>query len=741
MLSGLAALAAGLLMLRWMPGLPPLWWLYLQLVLGLLLLGSRAWRLGLFALGLGWACLSAQWALDDRLAPGLDGQVRWLEGRVVGLPASAEGVVRFELEDIHADRAHLPGRLRLSWHQGPPVLAGERWRLAVSLKRPRGLVNPATFDYEAWLLARRIGATGSVKAGERLQAAEGPVAWREALRQRLLAVDAQGRAGGLAALVLGDGSGLRDADWQLLRDTGTTHLMVISGQHITLFAGVLYGLVALLARFGLWPRRLPWLPWACTLAFAGGLGYGLLAGFEVPVQRACVMLAVVLLWRVRFRHLGVLTPLLAALCVVLLAEPLVVLQPGFWLSFGAVALLVLAFAGRLGAWPWWLTWWRAQWVMGLGLAPLLMALALPISFSGPLANLLAVPWISLLVLPLALLGTLLLGVPLLGEALLWLAGGALELLFLVLAWIALQLPAWIPAQIPFWAWGLGALGALLLIAPAGLPVRALGLALLLPMLFPPLDRPAHGEAEVRVLDVGQGLSVLVRTREHALLYDAGLRRGDFDLGERVVVPTLRGLGVSRLDLMLISHGDADHAGGAMAVGRGLAVKRVLSGEPERLPVVLGAERCSAGEAWRWDGVDFRIWQPPPGGDSNDSSCVLAVQAGGERLLLAGDLSARGEAAWIASGQPLAARWLVAGHHGSRTSSSSFFLRAVAPEKVLISRGHLNAYGHPHPLVVSRIEALPAGLHDTAVEGQLLLQLGRGGEPESEREKSVFWREK
>lgn len=741
MVSGLATLAAGLLLLRWMPILPSVWWLCLQLVFGLALLASPAWRLGLLLIGLGWACMSAQWALEDRLEPRLDGQVRWLEGRVVGLPSVADGVVRFELEDVSSTRARLPGRLRVSWHSGPHVLAGERWRLAVRLKRPRGLVNPATFDYEAWLLARRIGATGSVKAGELLEAASGPAAWRDALRQRLMQVDAWGRSGGLAALVLGDGSGLQDRDWRLLQDTGTTHLMVISGQHITLFAGVLYGLVAMLARFGLWPRRCPWLPWACALAFAAGVGYGVLAGFDVPVRRACVMLAVVLLWRLRFRHLGFLTPLLVALCIVLLAEPLVVLQPGFWLSFGAVVLLILAFSGRIGAWRWWETWWRAQWVMGLGLAPLLLALALPISLSGPLANLVAVPWISLVVLPLALLGTLLINIPLLGEGLLWLSGGALELLFQMLAWTADRLPAWIPVQVPLWAWLLGALGVLLLIAPAGLPIRALALALLMPMLYPPQERIAPGRAEVRVLDVGQGLSVLVRTREHALLYDAGPRKGDFDIGERVVVPTLRGLGLSHLDLMLISHADSDHAGGAMAVRRGLRVGHVLTGELDRLPPGLGAQACPSDADWTWDGVSFRIWQSPLVGDSNERSCVLAVEAGGERILLSGDLGARGEAAWIASGQSLSARWLVAGHHGSRTSSSSAFLRAVAPEKVVFSRGHLNPYGHPHPLVVARIRALPAEIHDTAEQGHLLLHLGGNREPETGREKSVFWREK
>ncbi|WP_375738452.1 DNA internalization-related competence protein ComEC/Rec2 [Pseudomonas boanensis] len=739
--SGLAAFAAGLLLLRALPMLPPVWWLWPQLLLGVLLLAGRGWRLGFFLVGLSWASLAAQWALDDRLEPGLDGQTRWLEGRVVGLPQRNDGVARFELTDLTSRRARLPGRLRLAWHGGPEIHAGDRWRLAVTLKQPRGLVNPATFDYEAWLLGRHIGGTGSVKAGERLEPAEGPAAWRDQLRQRLLQVDAHGRQGGLAALVMGDGSGLDSKDWRILQDTGTTHLMVISGQHITLLASVLYGFVALLARFGFWPGRVPWLPAACAAAFAGALGYGFLAGFDVPVRRACVMIAVVLLWRLRFRHLGIVTPLLLALCLVLLTDPLVVLQPGFWLSFGAVALLLLVFGGRLGAWIWWQAWWRAQWTMALGLAPLMVALALPISISGPLANLVAVPWVSLIVLPLGLLGTLSLPVPVIGEGLLWLAGGALDWLFILLAWIAGQWPAWIPEAVSLWGWALGALGVILLLLPAGIPLRALGAMLLLPALFPPSPRPLVGHADIWLLDVGQGLSVLVRTREHALLYDAGPRRGDFDLGERIVVPVLRGLGVDRLDLMLLSHADSDHAGGASAVQRGLAVEGVVSGEPDRLPAELAASGCKAGDEWSWDGVRFATWQWPGAQDSNDKSCVLSVEARGERMLLSGDLGARGEAAWVAGTQYLRARWLVAGHHGSRTSSSPILLRAVAPERVLISRGAHNPYGHPHPLVVSRIMGLPAAILDTAERGALLIRLGHYVEAEAYRDKPVFWREK
>ena len=446
MRTGMMALALGLLALRFLPALPPVWlWLAMP-VAGLMLLPFRTYPLAFYLFGLSWACANAQWALDDRLPSALDGETRWIEGRVTGLPRHDDGVVRFEMADIESRRTRLPRQMRVAWYGGPPVQSGERWRLAVKLKRPAGLLNPQAFDYQAWLLAQRIGATGSAKSGERLAPAQR--AWRDGIRQRLMMVDAQGRSGALTALVLGDGAGLSREDWQVLQDTGTVHLLVISGQHIGLLAGVVYLLIAGLARVGWWPNRLPWLPWACGLAFAAALGYGMLAGFGVPVQRACLMLGLVLLWRLRFRHLGAWWPLLLAFNGILLLEPLASLQPGFWLSFAAVAVLILTFGGRLGPWRWWQAWTRAQWLIAIGLCPLLLALGLSNSLSGPLANLFAVPWISLVVLPPALLGTLLLPVPYVGEKLLWLAGGLIDWWFRVLGLVSGQVPAWVPTAVP-----------------------------------------------------------------------------------------------------------------------------------------------------------------------------------------------------------------------------------------------------------------------------------------------------
>ncbi|WP_060485501.1 DNA internalization-related competence protein ComEC/Rec2 [Pseudomonas sp. NBRC 111123] len=734
MRTGMFALALGLLSLGFLPFLPSVGWLLLLVLGGGVCACTRLWPLGCFVLGLCWACWSAQQALDERLAAGLDGRTLWLEGRVAGLPTRTAQGVRFELEQPRSRRAELPRRLQLSWFNGPAIRAGEHWRLAVTLQRPAGLLNPHGPDREAQLLARRIGATGTVKAGQVLHAA--PPGWRDALRERLLNVDALGQEAALVALVLGDGAGLARDQWQVLQATGTVHLMVISGQHIGLVAGLLYALIAGLARWGLWPRDWPWLPWACGLALTAALAYGWLAGGGVPVQRACLMLTVVLLWRLRFRQLGAMFPLLLALNLVLLAEPLAVLLPGFWLSFAAVAILICSFAARLGGWRPWEAWTRAQWVIAVGLLPVLLATGLPVSLTAPLANVLAVPWVSLGVLPLALLGTLLLPLAGIGEGLLWLAGGMLDLLLRLLALIAAWRPAWTPPALPVHAWLLVCIGALLWLLPRGVPVRGLGGVLLL-ALWVPREPVPHGQVEVWQLDVGQGLAVLLRTRHHALLYDAGPAKGEIDLGERVVLPTLRKLGVGSLDLMLISHAHADHAGGAAAIERGLPVRQMIGGEA--LDDVQ-LQPCISGEHWTWDGVRFSLWRWADGQSSNDRSCVLLVEAQGERLLLAGDIEAGAERAWLAQNEAPRIDWLQAPHHGSRTSSSEAFIRATAARGVLISRGRNNSFGHPHAQVVERYGRHGVAIHDTAKEGGLRLVLGSHGDVEGVRRQRRFWRE-
>ena len=729
------ALAAGMLILVALPTLPSTSLLLTSALIGVLALWRKYVCLGLFLLGFCWACCNAQWALEDRLNPRFDGQTVWLTGVVEGLPEVKEGVTRFYLVDAYSRRGELPKRMRLSWYHAPSMIAGETWRVAVKLRTPDGSVNPQSFDYSAWLLGKRVGATGTVKAGEKKAGASVLASARNNLRQHILQTSAHEREGAVAALVIGDGSGLSQSDWRVLRDTGTVHLLVISGQHVSLLALSVYALIALVARLGLWPAAVPWLPWACALALCSAIGYGLLAGMEVPVQRACLMVALMLLWRLKYRHVPITTPLLVALVVVLLVEPLVVLQAGFWLSFIAVFVLIWVFAQRLGPWHPLKAWWWAQWCMAIALLPALIALGLPISFTAPIANLVAVPWVSLVSVPLSLLGTVLLPIPALGETLVGLAGLSLKVLFYFLELLSEWRPAYLPSYVPAIFWLLGALGALVALAPAGVPIRFLGVCLMLPMLFPPEQKPVLGHAEVWVLDVGQGLSVLVRTHRHALLYDAGPKRGEFDSAERMIIPSLAYLNVRALDTLLISHADSDHAGGTAAVLSNMPVNNRISGEPKRLGMGFG--KCMA-ERWEWDQVRFQTYQWAEANDSNQRSCVLMVEANGERLLLTGDIDTHAER-WLTEQGDMAAHWLLAPHHGSRSSSSIKLLEAVAPKAVLISRGKHNNFNHPHPWVIRRYEKIAAEIYDTALEGAVTIKLGAFEDGQRLKRSPRFWR--
>lgn len=335
---------------------------------------------------------------------------------------------------------------------------------------------------------------------------------------------------------------------------------------------------------------------------------------------------------------------------------------------------------------------------------------------------------------------LLLAIPLIGESLLWLAGGAMDGLFRWLTFMADLAPAWTGPHVPVWVWPLSLLGAVLLLLPKGLPMRPLGWPMLLLCVFPPQKTVPAGQVEVLQLDVGQGLAILLRTRDHTLLYDAGPRFGDFDIGERVVLPAIRRAGIRQLDTLLLSHADSDHAGGAAAVRKGLPVARVLAGDVGRMPAELSAESCRNGETWTWDEVNFSTWIWEQAAEGNQASCVLSVEANGERLLLTGDIDVEAERAMLDDGFDVRAQWLQSPHHGSRSSSSRAFLRAVGARDVLISRGRNNAFGHPHPLVMSRYAWSGMEIHDSAELGAITLQLGAYEEAWAERRTRRFWRD-
>nr|WP_255682040.1 DNA internalization-related competence protein ComEC/Rec2 [Luteimonas sp. BDR2-5] len=731
--------ATGCLLL---PALPPAWGLGMALAGGAFgwVRGRRWFRFaGALVVGAALCGLHAAHSLSLQLPASMARADVAISGRVVQLPVHEPQRTHF-LFRVDADDAipaALRGRLlRLSWYDDRDdadsrrfdIAAGSDWTFTARVRAPRGLRNPGWFDGEKHAMARRIAAVGYVRSREplaRTATGQGVDAWRDAVARRIdAAVDGEA-ARYVRALAIGDTRMLADTDWEALRATGLTHLVAISGFHV----GMVGGFFALLAT-GLWwllpglGRRLPRPQAAAIVALLGATFYAAVAGWELPTVRTVLMIAVVVVARLARRHLRISDALAYAAIAVVLVDPMAVLSAGFWLSFAGVAWLVwcLPDARELSLLRGLLA---SQWVATLGLLPLTVILFGQASLAGPLANLVAIPWWSLVVVPLALLGTGLEAVASgSGDWAWWLAARAFDLSWPLFDWLASSPFAlwWLPE--PRWfALPLALVAAFWLLLPRGVPGKWLAALLWLPLLWPDRDLPRHGEAELVVLDVGQGLSVLVRTAGHAVLYDAGPAVPDgFDAGERVVVPALHALGVRRLDAVVVSHADADHVGGFAAVQRRFDAPVVFAPRHEG---IAGAAPCLMGGGWRMDGVDFRFLHPdlyfPP--FRNPSSCVLRIETAHGSALLPGDIDAVVERLLVhRDADALRADVVLAAHHGSGGSSDPAFVDASGARHVLVSAGHDNRFGHPQAGVVDRWRRAGASVADTAGQGALRIRL-------------------
>jgi competence protein ComEC len=764
------AFAAGIIVLQMQLELPPagLW----ALAGGLLALPAVRWRrawtgrllgvLAFFALGFAWAAWRADIRLADALGAEWEGRDIEVIGVVATLPQDFSQGTRFEfaVEKPLTATAIVPQRIMLSWYQGQrdgeefvrqPVRPGERWQMTVRLKRPHGNANPGGFDYEAWLLERNIRATGYVRQNppQRL----GEMVWQpeyvvERLRHGvrasfadMLPAERYPWAGILVALVIGDQRAIQGDLWTTFNRTGTTHLMSISGLHVTMVAA----LFALLAG-RVW-RRVPALalrlPAQRAALLAGCLAaflYVLLAGFAVPAQRTLYMLLVAALAMGAGRVIAPSRTLCLALLVVLLLDPWAVLAAGFWLSFAAVGALLYvgaAVVGEAGGWRERIrAWGVVQWAATLASLPILLLVFQQFSLVSPLANALAIPVISFVVTPLALLAAVIPWWPIAA-----LAHAVLGWLMVFLEWCA-GWPVWQAPAPPLWAAIVAGLGVAICLLPRGMPGRLLGVVLLLPAIFWPVSRPAEGEAWVTVLDVGQGLAVIVRTRDHTLIYDPGpLYSAESDAGQRVVVPYLRSLGIDTVDVLMVTHRDSDHAGGTASVKSALAVGAVVSSLGDA-----GSEPCRNGQDWFWNGVRLAVLHPETQDyaetrKSNNLSCVLRIDAGGRRMLLTSDIEARDELALLRR-DPAALRAdvLLVPHHGSRTSSTPEFIAAVGAPDVMIPVGYRNRFGHPKADVVARYGATGSRLWRTDRDGALRVTLdGQGVIVKSWRnERRRYW---
>ena len=753
-------LLAGVLAVQWLPALPPR---MVCLALAIIALGL-AWRAprlrwlawGLF--GVAWACWRGGWAMESRLPRDWEGRDLQVVGTISDLPMRRDDATGFVLSVARAELDGAPvtwrGRVRVNWYNSaPPIEPCSRWRLTLRLKRPRGLINPGGSDSERTALERGIVATGYVRddpSNIPLDAAgfclDGV---RDAISRGIAARVADTHdASLLQVFAVGDTRGLNQRDWEVARANGIPHLISISGFHVgvaalfgTWLARLLYWVLPA------WGLRVPRPQAHAVFALLAAGVYSALAGFGLPTVRTLLMIGVVALARCLRRQPSGLQSLAMALVVVLLFDPLSVLAAGFWLSFVGVAILMLCLTTRGRGLRGFLHELSAgQMVMTLSLLPLTMWFFGEASLVGALSNLIAVPFVSFVIVPCALLGMVLLGLcPPLAAPMLWLAGKLSHAQW----WLLEQMATWPGAhwylpEVRSWALLLATVGALWLFAPRGVPMRWLSALLFLPLLLPPRPSMGEGAFQLWVLDVGQGLAVLLRTQHHALVYDAGARYpSDFDLGEAVVLRSMRALGIAGLDLLVASHADNDHAGGVPAVARAFPAAERHSGEPERLSLPMAP--CVAGQSWNWDGVILRVL--PSGaasGVSNDRSCVLLIEGRAGRALLTGDISSRIEPAVAGDLPPGPPLVLCVPHHGSRSSSSASFIQATQPMLALISSGWRHRFRHPHPLVIQRYEDADVPWLNTATSGAIQVDFPPDAPPRLTfqwcRYQPRYWRE-
>lgn len=724
------AFLSGCLLVAWLPQLPSLYWLLTLFPLIFIAWHRSQWIIVWFIVAVIWTSVQAQFRLDNQLDVTIERQDILVTGFISSLSHHNDQRVRFEFKPENPNR-NLPAKIRLSWYYPSEIIpqANEKWQFLVRLKAPRGMANPGGFDYESWLFQQRIGATGYIRESEqnqKLQTAS-PLSiqyWRARLIDNIsTTLENSPHLALVEGLAVGNRDRMLPQQWETLRQTGTSHLLAISGLHIGLAAALGFFVAKMLWRIR--GQRLLILSDRQAGAIGGlllALFYALLAGLSIPTQRALVMVTVVMLSIFIKRRIDPLQIVSLSLILVLFIDPFATLSAGFWLSFAAVFCILYVAHYRQPA-P------KCLWIhihlwIAVGLTPLLILFFQETSIIAPLANLLAVPLVSFMIVPLLLLAMALFSLNLaIASWVLQLTEQLLSLLWWYLDWLAqLPLSVW---HTPFFSPelpGLSIIGTVLLLAPRGWPLRWLSVMFIAPLFLYTPNRPDAAEVWFTLLDVGQGLSAVVQTQHHTLVFDTGPAFGEFDTGSAVVVPFLRYHGVTELDSLIISHADNDHIGGAKAVLAYYPTNTILSSDPAKLDK---SQFCRQGQSWQWDQVHFEILHPKlhHNGSRNDLSCVLKITSQYGTVLLTGDIEREAEIHLVKNyAEALAADILVAPHHGSRTSSSRSFIKQVSPDMVLFASGYKNRFNFPAAEVVARYDEMGSQTFQTGELGALSIKL-------------------
>lgn len=725
----------------WFSNIPNLILLGLCTILSLLIFFRLKNRLLLlfvgFSCGLFWVMLFSTLHLDHRIDKSVEGKDISIKGTVTSIPMIDQNNVsfNFKTDDFNQQKRKL--NLKLTWYETQTYLqAGETWRLTVRLKRPHGFMNPGGFDYEAQLFEENIAATGYVvNTPDNYQLSATKYSYPiTKLRQTIqTAVTAHfshdSLVGFLPALLVGSRQYITQPQWQVLRATGTNHLIAIAGLHIGLVAGFIFVMISFLWRQSYHLTLLiPAKQIAAIFSVFSALCYSFLAGFPIQTQRAMIMLSILLFVVLIKRHLLPWQTYFYALIIVLILNPLNVVMAGFWMSFVAVAVIIYGMQGRLSNRGIWWEWGRVQYVIMIGLIPVTMFIYHETSSVGLMANIIAVPWFAFVIMPLCVLSLFFFMFShQLAYLCLWLVLRNLHILWAILTFLSQQtISLWHPANLSIITLISASIGILLLLASKGFYCRELCIIFFLPLFFSPKNVPQSGDIWFTLLDVGQGLSAIIQTKNHTMIYDTGPKFSEnFNAGDAVIIPYLQVNNIWRINTIMISHGDSDHIGGSFAIIKSLSVNQILTIVPQRFQS--HAAFCYAGERWVWDDVTFEVLWPMQGDyfNDNNSSCVLKVSNGKESILLTGDIQKPVEEKLIEQYQTeLHSTILVAPHHGSKTSSSFPFINAVKPTFVLYGVGYRNRFHFPNKSVVNRYHLVGVTQYQTSDAGAIMFKISQ-----------------
>ncbi len=729
----------GIALLQWLPVLPALLWpcIATAILFSCCFIGNNILRkisILLFALCLGftWAAFQAKRTLSKKLPETDFGKVISAEGWVASIPKKTRLGLQFQFRLKHANGKPENGLVQVSWYQQyEDIQVGDEWRFSLKLKHIHGLMNPDGFDYQRWAFMHGIVAKGYIIDRVKPHLIQRhswkyPITHYRARLQHLIqnTIKEPSYSAIITALSIGAKSLITPDLWRVFQRTGTSHLIAISGLHVGMVAAAIYFLLAWLWRC--FPRFLLYIPAQRVGALASiivACTYGLLVGFSLPTQRAVIMIAVLMLSQLLSRYLLLWRRLLLAFVIVVALQPLALFSASFWLSFSAVFWIAYAMVED--------SWWRLQLAVFVGLMPLTLFYFHQISLVSIVANIIAIPWVTLLLVPICLLACIVNFFSLSAAGFLFfLAEKMLMPLWWFLQWLShFSFSVWVHPLHQFFVLFSLFIAIALLLAPRGFPSRYLALVFLIPFFFTKIPRPKQGDVWISLLDVGQGLSAVVQTAQHVLVYDAGPKYPTgFDAGRSVVMPYLQDIGVSKIDTLMISHGDNDHIGGAKWLLSMMPIKQLITSVPKshwQRPVTT----CYSGESWQWDQVNFQVLSPRKNTpyEDNNSSCVLHIRAGAHSILLTGDIEKSVEKILLLEQKRyLPSSVLVAPHHGSRSSSSLAFVETVHPQYVLLPVGYENRYRFPAASVLQRYQSVGAQIFTTAKQGAIQLHLPKEG---------------